>query len=98
MFETKSVLAVRSTSFLFGVDECLEIVDVAVSICKMFSWELSTPVSRGCFKEVVTQIEDSYLKTQFLVTYCCSINLKGNHSFKENVEKAVECQYFGDVV
>ena len=54
MSETKSVLAVRSTSFLVGVDECLEIVDVAVSICKMFCWEVSTPVSRGCFKEVVT--------------------------------------------
>ena len=50
MSETKSVLAVRSTSFLFGVDECLEIVDVAVSICKMFYWEVSTPISRGCFK------------------------------------------------
>lgn len=54
MSERKSVLAVRSTSFLFGVDECLEIVDVEVSICKMFYWEVSTPVSRGCFKEVVT--------------------------------------------
>lgn len=34
MSETKSVLAVWSTWFLFGVDECLEIEDVAVSIAK----------------------------------------------------------------
>lgn len=96
MSGTKSVLAVSSTSFLLGVGESLEMIAVAVSICKLFCWEMSIPVSRGRVKGIVT--EDFYLGIQCLVTYCCSINVKGNHLFEENVEKTVECKYFGYVV
>lgn len=54
MSGTKSLLAVSSTSCLLDVGESLDNVDAAVSIYKMFYWEVNTLVSRGCVKGMVT--------------------------------------------
>lgn len=47
-------MSVSSNSCLLGIGESLENVYVAVSIYKIFYWELRALVSRGCLEGMVT--------------------------------------------